>query len=154
MNCFTVRTVRDEEIADAIELAKRVFLEFEAPEYSDEGVRTFLNYADDENFRQSFLNKKELFLICLSDKNIIGMINTRGCSHISMLFVDKLFHRQGVATLLIKELFKSIKERGATKITVNSSPFAIPFYHRCGFKDIKSEQLQNGIRFTPMECEI
>ena len=36
-------------------------------------------------------------------------------------------------------------------MTVNSSPYAVPVYHKLGFKDTGSEQMVNGLRFTPME---
>ena len=36
-------------------------------------------------------------------------------------------------------------------MTVNSSPYAVPIYHKLGFKDTGSEQVVNGLRFTPME---
>ena len=37
--------------------------------------------------------------------------------------------------------------------TVNSSPYAVPVYHKLGFIDMDSEQLSDGIRFTPMKFE-
>lgn len=40
------------------------------------------------------------------------------------------------------------------KITVNSAPFAIDFYHKIGFKDTGKEQTVDGIRFLPMQISI
>ncbi len=37
--------------------------------------------------------------------------------------------------------------------TVNSSPYAVPVYHKLGFIDMVSEQLADGMRFTPMKFE-
>lgn len=37
--------------------------------------------------------------------------------------------------------------------TVNSSPYAVPVYHKLGFIDMDSEQLADGMRFTPMKFE-
>ncbi|MBR2256157.1 MAG: GNAT family N-acetyltransferase, partial [Blautia sp.] len=37
------------------------------------------------------------------------------------------------------------------KITLNSSPYGLPFYKALGFKETGSEQTVNGICFTPME---
>ena len=39
-------------------------------------------------------------------------------------------------------------------ITVNSSPYAVEFYHKKGFKDIDKEQTVNGIISTPMRLKI
>ena len=40
------------------------------------------------------------------------------------------------------------------RMTVNSSHYAIPIYHRFGFHDTYQEQMQDGIRFTPMERNV
>lgn len=40
------------------------------------------------------------------------------------------------------------------RMTVNSSHYAIPIYHRFGFHDTDQEQMQDGIRFTPMERNV
>ena len=36
-------------------------------------------------------------------------------------------------------------------ITLNSSPYGLPFYQALGFLSTDQEQTVNGIRFTPME---
>ena len=35
--------------------------------------------------------------------------------------------------------------------TVNSSPYAVPIYHKLGFVDTNTEQLASGMRYTPMK---
>ena len=40
------------------------------------------------------------------------------------------------------------------KLTVNSAPFAIDFYHKIGFKDTGKEQIVDGIKFLPMQLSI
>ncbi|MDN5360294.1 MAG: hypothetical protein PWQ84_1357, partial [Thermotogaceae bacterium] len=39
-------------------------------------------------------------------------------------------------------------------LTVNSSPYAVGFYHKMGFKDTDNELEKDGIRFVPMELSI
>ena len=43
-------------------------------------------------------------------------------------------------------------------ITLNSSPYGLPFYKAIGFVPTEEEKTVNGIRFTPMKydggCEI
>ena len=154
MENFTIRYVLPHEIGECLELAKRVFLQFEASDYSADGVKTFLDFADDINFRQSFLQGENVFLVCCHDKNIVGILNTRNLSHVSMVFVEKQWHRKGVATRLFAEFIKDRKLLGVKKITLNSSPYGIPFYHAIGFKDTDCQQIKDGIIFTPMELII
>ena len=39
-------------------------------------------------------------------------------------------------------------------LTVNSSPYAVDFYHKRGFRDTGAETVADGIRFTPMEIRL
>ena len=39
----------------------------------------------------------------------------------------------------------------AMELTLNSSPYGLPFYLRLGFFPLSEEQEINGIRFTPMK---
>jgi len=55
---------------------------------------------------------------------------------------------------MARSLFQTVKEickkqDNISKITVNSSPYAVEVYHHLGFVDIDKEQTVNGIRFTP-----
>ena len=59
------------------------------------------------------------------------------------------FHRRGIGKALFAQ---ACQENFSGKMTVNSSPFAVPVYHQLGFKDSDNEQVVNGLRFTPMEC--
>ena len=36
-------------------------------------------------------------------------------------------------------------------ITLNSSPYGLPFYQSLGFHETDAEQTVNGIRFTPVK---
>ena len=71
---------------------------------------------------------------------------------ISLLFVDGAHHKKGIGTKLVDEVRNYIlSEIGGSRLTVHSSPFAVDFYHKLGFRDLAPEQEADGIRFTPME---
>ena len=85
------------------------------------------------------------------DNKIVGIISLRNKTHISLLFVDKCYHKRGIGRALIISLSKYVKaEIGQNRITVNASPYGVDFYHRLGFQDIEPEKQQDGIIFTPM----
>ena len=81
------------------------------------------------------------------------MTGVQTCSlPISLLFVDEMYHRQGIGRGLIKYLTEYLlSEVGASKVTVNASPYGVEFYHKLGFTDIRSEEMKDGIIYTPME---
>ena len=147
--------LKNEEIRKALELVWTVFLEFEAPDFSNQGIEEFRHFISYPSIIEQ-LAKKELFMWgCIADKELTGVIATKGMNHISMLFVKKEYHRRGIARSLFHTVEEKCKSAGnISEITVNSSPYAIEVYHRLGFVDTGKEQIVNGIRFTPMSFSL
>ena len=119
-------------------------MEFEAPDYSEEGVNTFKNSAI---YNEAYLEGLVMFG-AYADDNIVGVIATRNAgSHIALFFVDGKYQRQGIGGRLFQ---KVLAESTSDEITVNSSPYAVEIYRRLGFAETDDEQIADGIRFTPM----
>jgi predicted N-acetyltransferase YhbS len=83
-------------------------------------------------------------------ERIIGLISERGNGRISMVFVDKAYHRQGVAASIMEKMVAALKLQGFDTIILDSSPYGVPFYHHFGFIDTDTEQRKSGFIFTPM----
>ena len=143
-----IRQLKRYDLAKAMELTKKVFMEFDAPDYSTMGIDNFLNFLKMENILDMY-DKQELYCYGYYDgSELLGIIATKGRNHICLLFVDKAYHQQGIATKLFSEVLKHrIKDE---KITVHSSPYAAPVYRHWGFIDDCEEQLADGMRFIPM----
>ena len=93
---YTFEQIKTEELEETLTLVKRVFDEFEGPYYSKEGTENFYNFANYENIKEVL--KRNMQIIIAKDKNkIIGMVAYRDNCHISMLFVDKNYLKQGIA---------------------------------------------------------
>lgn len=149
---FQVRKAQPDDWENAMELAFRTFLKYEAKEYGPEGIRNFAEFVTDESLKKMFLQGNYLMFVAVEGEKIIGLISLRSGNHISLLFVDDKYHRRGVGTALVKYLqsymlFYTKQER----LTVNAAPYGIPFYHRIGFKDTGLETKKDGIIYTPME---
>ena len=140
------------EISD---LVFRSFLEFIAPRYTRRAAQVFL-----KNIQPGFIMERSQnnhFILTAFEQKIVGMIEVRDHRHISMLFVDKVFHQQGIAKELFNRALAISRMKNSTlrEFSVNSSQYAIPFYLKLGFSQICSEQIEKGVRFTPMRfpCE-
>ena len=82
-------------------------------------------------------------------KTLIGEIGIRPEQrHICFFFVKGSYHRKGIGTKLFKLM---LNDYTGQTITLNSSPYGLPFYMALGFRQTDREQTVNGIRFTPME---
>ena len=150
------RKIEKEEIQDSLDLVHRVFDEFEAPFYPQKGVQSFYNFIRVDNILPQYLNDSLYFYGCFVDDTIVGMIAVRNFIHISLLFVDKHYHKQGIAKHLFNDTIDYCKLHNPSlkNITVNSSPYAVEVYHRLGFVDTSSAQTVDGITYTPMKMVI
>lgn len=143
---FDIKKLTASETQTALDLAWKVFQEYEAPDYSKEGVEEFYRSIHDDNY----LAMLSLYGAFVSEK-LVGVIATRSeGTHIALFFVEGEYHRNGIG----KKLFQTVLSQCSTnRMTVNSSPYAVPVYHKLGFTDTDTEQVINGLRFTPMEFE-
>lgn len=131
----------------ALGLIRRTFLRFEAPDYVEEGVNTFLAFLDDPE------QMKQLIMFGAFVKNeLVGVIAVNlDFNHICLFFVEENFQRQGIGRKLWEHV---LSLSHAITITVNSSPYAVDVYHRLGFCDLDKEQLTDGMRYTPMRFNL
>ena len=149
---FQIRSAYRDEWQDAMALAWKTFLRFEADIYSPEGVRNFQNIITDSTLYRMFVMGAYQMFVALDRNKIVGMITLRNSTHISLLFVDEAYHRRGIGRALMKYLTGYLlSEVGVSHVTVNSSPYGVEFYHKLGFKDVRPEEKRDGIIYTPME---
>lgn len=141
-----IKKILQSEKASAMHFVWNVFLEFEAPDYVDEGINTFHDFINNEEA----VNGLEIYGT-YEKENLVGIIATRNNNnHIALFFVHGKYHRQGIG----RKLFETVLKNSTSKIiTVNSSPYAIEIYHKLGFMDSDIEQTKEGIRFTPMKYQ-
>lgn len=149
---YTIRMAYRDEWEDAMALAWKTFLEFEAEDYAPEGIRSFEDFITDNTLHRMFIMGAYQMFVALDGSKMAGMITVRSNSHISLLFVDKEYHMRGIGRALMEGLCGYLRtELNIRRVTVNAAPFGTGFYHRLGFTDIQPEQTSSGIRYTPME---
>lgn len=152
---FIIRKIFSNEVEEAMELALEVFMQFEAPDYGDAGVDTFKRdivenppFIDD--VKKGFC---PIYAAFDGDKMValIGMRSNK--THINLVFTKKEYHRKGIATSIFKYLLNDLLNENPSlnELTLNSSPYGLPFYISLGFIPLSEEQEINGIRFTPMK---
>ncbi|MGM9640632.1 MAG: GNAT family N-acetyltransferase, partial [Faecousia sp.] len=117
---YPVRRLTSEEIPQALELCWRVFLEFEAPDYSPDGIASFRASLDDKE-----RNRQMHFYGAFDGDTLVGVLSMRAPQHIGGFFVDAAYHRRGIG----RRLFEAMRQDYARQVfTVNSSPYAVEVY--------------------------
>lgn len=149
-----IRRMRRGEVVEVIELVRKVFLQFEAPDYTVEGVEEFFRYANPEALLTRAAN--HLVLVCLVEERIAGMIEIRNHAHISLLFVGPAYQQRGLARRVLERAIAICRrdKPDFSGLTVNSSPYAVPIYRKLGFQETSPECSLNGIRFIPMQISL
>lgn len=151
MNEFEIRPIVSNEWEEAMQLAWDTFILYEAPEYSKEGIESFRNFVKDPILKRLFLERKYRVIAAFDNGFMVGILGVRNETHVSLLFVDSEYHRKGIAKSLMQKAFEiTYNDYGKREMTVNSSPYAVGFYHKMGFIDTDCEQTTDGIRYTPM----
>ncbi len=139
-----VRRLTEKEIPAAHSLAWTVFREYEAPDYSPEGIEEFRKCLNDEKYLDGII-----YYGAFDGEQLVGMVGIRRDKcHICFCFVDGKYHRRGIGTKMLRQVLSDFSGK---RITLNSSPYGLPFYKAFGFTAADSEQTVHGIRFTPME---
>lgn len=155
MSQIVIKKLESRQWEDAIALIWKTFLRFEAGDYPEEGIHSFLEFISDERLKKLYTIGEYPVYAAFLDGKMVGVISLRSQNHISLLFVEGAHHRKGIGRALINVARDHVRTEGRKNfLTVNSSPYGVEFYHRVGFVDTDSTTQKEGIIYTPMRCEI
>ena len=132
---------------EALKLVLKVFLEYEAPNYTEEGIREFKKTINNSDWVQA----RDFYGAFDENNKILGVIATKDITHIALFFVDGKYHNQGIGRKLYDKV-KSVNKNGF--FTVNSSLYAHEICKHLGFSDIGKEQCVNGLKFYSMKADL
>lgn len=107
--------------------------ELTGEDYSTAQQEAWAAAADDE---ADFAGRLEgaLTVVATIDGGPVGFASLKGGDEVDMLYVHPEAAGQGVATMLYDALEKLAQARGATRLAVNASDTALPFFERRGFQ--------------------
>lgn len=153
MSDIKVLKAAPEDWEPAMEVVWKTFLKFEANEYGKEGTKNFLNFISDEKLYKMFLSGNYKLMVAKDEDRIVGVAGVRTGNHVSLLFVDEAYHRQGIGRLLLSKMQELVEsDKKSVRLTVNAAPYAIEFYKKVGFTPTDKILTADGITYLPMEC--
>ena len=149
---FEIRWARESEWSPTMRMIWRTFLKYEGNDYSQEGIKNFFDFITDDELHASFLKGQYQMMVALVGGQVIGAGSLRSRNHLSLLFVDERFHHMGVGSALLRRLCDYLKtEAGDRRMSLLASPYAVDFYRKQGFRQVRPETEYAGIRVTAME---
>lgn len=143
------RFMKKGEETKVCSLVEKVFNEFVAPDYGEDGINEFYKFAN-PNALADRAGSEQVVIVAEKGPDLFGIIEMSNCDHIAMLFVS--LRGKGIAKGLISTAVEECLKRKpeSSGITVNSSLFAEPIYSKMGFEATGPAQKKNGIIFVPM----
>ena len=147
---YEIRLATDVDILPALDLAWRMFVKYDSPDYGAEHTER-MRVAIKERLKDLSIYNQRLLVVALVDDKVVGMIETYGTNRISLLFVDSEYQRKGIATSMMSKIASKLKMRGYDKIVLNSSPYGLSFYKHFGFTVVEEEKNPDTPWKTPMQ---
>lgn len=155
MENIIIRKITADEVEEAMSLALEVFLEFEAPDYGPEGLETFKrDIVENPQFIENAKKGICPIYAAFDGERMIAIMGMRSSrTHINLVFTRRQYHRRGIARAIFAYLVDDLMKENPDlrELTLNSSPYGLPFYLALGLVPQNEEQTINGIRFTPMK---
>lgn len=149
---YDIRWARENEWSPAMTLVWKTFLQYEGRDYTREGIKNFFDFITDNDLYVSFLKGEYQMMVALAGGEIIGVGTIRNGNHLSLLFVDGKYHRMGVGSAILDGLCDYLKrEAGQRSMSLQAAPYAVEFYKKQGFVQVRPEMEFSGIRVTAME---
>lgn len=106
--------------------------ELTGDDYDEEQQEAWASAADDEADFAARLGER-LTLIATLEKSPVGFVALEGNDKLDMLYVHPVAAGQGVGRTLVDAIEKLAGARGASKLTVEASDTAQPFFQHRGF---------------------
>jgi len=146
-------TIRKAKVTDSTEISSLISRNAQSllsDDFEDDGLAFFLNAVSERSIRD-YMEQGFRYLVALERHEIVGVIAIKDYRHMFHLFVDKAYHKKGIAKLLWDTISRdSIEQEKIDKFTLNSTSYALPVYRRWGFNIAGERQTMHGISFTPM----
>jgi len=80
-------------------------------------------------------------MVCDENDKILGIgrahFNSAAEAQVRFMAVEEGFQKMGIGSMVLNELEKIVKEKGASYIILNSRDTAIPFYKKHGYREVQ-----------------
>ncbi len=150
---MNIRPVRETEIAAVAALLRAASEEFIVNKSSPEAAAAFLN-ENDESCIRAFILAGTAYYVAELDGALAGFIALRENKHVFHVFVDKRYHRRGIARAMFERVRRDAIAAGNPGLfTVNASNYAVTLYEKLGFVRTDGTLCKNGLAYNPMQLD-
>ena len=132
------------------DLVTRVFKQYVASDYGQDGIDEFFRFANPEAMKER-MRSNGFVLVAVQNDTIVGMLEFFPPDIVALLFVT-VQHRGIGKMLLTHSIEKACTlDKNLSKLIAHSSPYAQSIYQKMGFRTTGNAVTENGITYIPME---
>lgn len=117
-------------------------MELAEEDYSEAQREAWAEIADSEGFAERVA--QSLTLLATMEGLPVGFISLKDNEHVDFLYVHPAVARQGIGAMLYDAVEKLALARGATRLTVDASDTARPFFEQRGFMPQRRNTISLG----------
>lgn len=150
-----IRLIADADVAAAAALLRRAAEEFVLHESSPADAAAFLDDQGEARLRER-VRDGYVYHVALVDGELAGFIGVRDRTHVYGLYVDKPYHRRGIA----RRLWDTARAAALEGVpdhprvfTVNASNHAVASYEALGFERVAPVQVRI-VPYNPMRFRL
>ncbi len=146
-----IKKLRRQDYDRALDIARRSFMAHVGAGLTEEGQQSFLRYAEKRAFLLRQAAGHESYG-AFQGGEMVGMMEIRRRSHLSMLFVEPELVGRGVGGALLRHCIRLCSPKLLPRaLTLNASPYAMGFYRHLGFSETGPANCEGGLTSTPMQ---
>ncbi|MBS0028905.1 GNAT family N-acetyltransferase [Chitinophaga sp. 22321] len=112
--------------------------------YNPEQIRAWAATGERITSLENKIKSQHFYAAVTTDEQITGFASLEDDGELDMMYVHKDYQRQGIAAMLIKQLYKKAAELGLKTLVAYVSITARPFFEKQGFKAVETQQVQLG----------
>lgn len=139
-NLFTTRIATLADIPELTQLYLDTILTINKKDYSAEEAEDWASCGNNPKRWEELISNLHFIVAENSEKQIVGFASIRNDGYLHSMYVHKDYQKQGVASLLYKEMEEFAHTNHLTKITSEVSITAKGFFEKLGFKTIEEQK--------------
>lgn len=113
----------------------------------------FKRYFSKNKFKERY--HLGVLIRCLEiENNIVGFYELEESGCLSSLYVLPEHHKKGYGKMLLKDAYQNAKLKKINEIYLDSSLYAVNFYKKYGFKEVKKPTVILGVWMQRMKNKI
>jgi putative acetyltransferase len=151
--CIKVRKAVHNDAKSMASIYFNTIRTINSKDYNASRIEAWSGPAPDPEKWMRRLKKNRTFTACIGDE-VVGFAEFEPDGYIDAFYVHHKFQGKGVASLLLNQIEAEAVKLGVSKLYLEASITALPFFLRRGFRVLKEQDVwRNGEMFRNYQME-